>query len=220
MTEYIRTYIRTCEGYGWEGGPSFSTRIVQKANGRERRNADWANAHYFFSLPFNNITQPQYVPILEMYLNRMGAWGCFLFRNPLDWWAQDAIFATAEPGQTEFQLGKMCIKDGVSFFRKIYALYLPDDSNPENAAESDIEVTANGSPVSVTVDPDRGVIVTDSPMSGGEVMRWTGGFSHWVRFNSDKLPFSIDNKSGEDYVVNGTVDLMEIHAPEDLSSSS
>lgn len=218
MTEYVKAYIATCEGYGWEGGPQFSTRIITKANGRERRNADWSQPMYGFNLPFNNIKQPQYVPVLEMFLNRVGAWGVFLFRNPLDYVADDEVFATAEAGQTEFQLGKWAIKDGATFFRHVYALYEPDPTDPGDAVESIVTVTADDSPISVLVDHERGKIITD-PMTGGEILRWSGGFSHWVRFQNDSLPFTIDNRSGEDYVVNGSIGLHELPPPEASDSS-
>ena len=51
-------------------------------------------------------------------------------------------------------------------------------------------------------------------MVGGEILRWSGSFSVWVRFDNDRLPFSIDSRSGGDFVVNGSVDLLEMPPPE------
>lgn len=218
MSDYIRAFIATCEAFGWEGGPSFNTRIVTKANGRERRNADWDQPQHAFTAPFMNILQEQYAPIKEMHLNRRGAWGCFLYRNRLDDTATNELFAVAEPGQTEFQLSKWSVLDGVAYQRKVFALYTPDPDSPGVALESPISITADGTPIAATVDPDRGLVVT-APMSGGEIMRWTGQFSLWVRFRSDSLPFSIDNKSGGQFVVNGSVDLLEMPPPDEPTSS-
>lgn len=212
MSEYLKAYIPACEAYGWEGGPEHRTRIVQLRSGRERRNAEWVQPQHFFSLPFQNISQPQYAPIKQMHMNRQGRLGVFLYQDRSDFTADDDLFAVAEAGQTTFQLGKWSIIEGVSYYRNVTALYTP---NPDGtAANSTILITSNGSPAPAhTLDRDRGIVVFDAPLSGGQTLRWSGEFSLWVRFDNDRLPFSIDNRSGQDYVMNGQVDLLEMPPP-------
>ena len=224
MSEYVQAYIKTCEAYGWSGGPGFNTRIVPKLNGRERRNADWDQPQHSYEVPFQNITQPLYAPIKQMHLHRRGAWGVFLYRDRLDWQAEDELFAVAEAGQDEFQLAKTSVIDGVAYLRYVYALYVPDPassaSSYQEAADSDVAITVDGTPTSAyTLDRDRGTVLFDPPMAGGEVLRWSGTFSLWVRFQNDKLPFSIDNRSGGQYVTNGSVQLLEMPPPELTESS-
>lgn len=215
--EYIRAYIPTCESFGWDGGPSASTRIVSMANGRERRNAQWSQPQHFFSLPFLNIRQQQYIPIKQMHLNRRGRWGVFLYYDRSDPAASDDIFAVAEVGQTEFQLAKYSIIDGVSYRREVHALYRPLADG--TAQEVTPEITVNGvATTAFVVDHDTGTVVFDAPLTGGEVLRWSGQFSIWVRFDNDRLPFSIDNKSGDEFVLNGTVELIEMAPPTEQSS--
>lgn len=214
MSEYLRAFIPGCEGYGWEGGPEHRTNIVQLRSGRERRNAAWAQPQHFYSLPFNNITQSQYAPIKQMHMNRRGRWGVFLYRDPLDDTASDDLFAVADAGQDTFQLGKWSIIEGVSYYRHVTALYAPGADG--SAVEAAPTITVDETPTSAfTADHDRGVIVFNTPMSGGEILRWTGPFAVWVRFDNDRLPFSIDNRSGGGYVVNGQVDLLEMPPPEE-----
>lgn len=213
MSEYLRAYIPACEGYGWDGGPEHRTNIVQLRSGRERRNAEWVQPQHFFSLPFTNITQPQYAPIKMMHMNRRGRWGVFLYRDWSDYTASNELFAVAEPGQDEFQLGKWSVIDGVSYYRHVTALYSPNDDG--SSSDSVISITSDGSAApSYTLDRDRGIVVFDSPFSGGEVLRWSGEFSLWVRFDNDRLPFSIDNKSAGEFVMNGSVDLLEMPPPQ------
>lgn len=215
MSEYLKAYIRTVEAFGWEGGPEFSTNIVQLRSGRERANAAWAQPRFFFSLPYQNIrARDQYAAIYEMFMVRRGRWGKFLYQSPIDPLnsADEAIFAVAEAGQTEFKLGKWSIVDGVSFYHEVDALCAPGVNGA--AVNIDPVITANGSPITpVTIDHDRAVITT-APMAGGEVLAWSGQFSFWVRFDNDRLPFSIDNRSGDDYVVNGSADLIQTPPPE------
>lgn len=209
---YIRKYISTCEGYGWTGGPVFNTRIVRMATGRERRNAEQDQPQHVFSVPFNNISQSQYIPIKQMHLNRRGQWGCFLFLDRLDDVADDEFFAVAVGGDTEFQLSKWSIQDGVGYQSKVQAIYSPDANG--DPVDSPVTITVNGSPTTAyTLDRDTGVITFTSPRTAGQVLRWSGNFSRWVRFARDDLPFSIDNKSGGEFVVNGSVELMEMPPP-------
>lgn len=217
---YIRRFIPACEGYGWTGGPGFETRIVRKLNGRERRNADMDQPEHSYSLPFQGLTQLQYAPIKRMHLNRRGAWGVFLYRDPLDDTAVDELLAIAAPGQTTFQLAKESDLDGVPYSRLIRALYEPDPAEPGGALESVIQITKDGAPfASFSVDYDSGQVIT-SPMVGGEVLRWSGRFALWVRFVSDKLPFTIINHGADGYFIEGSIDLLEQPPPVEISSTT
>lgn len=201
---YLRAQIEACESFGWEGGPEFKTRIVQMANKRERRNAEWAQPRHRYELPFQNIDPSDYASIKQMHLVCRGMLHTFLYRDPLDNTASNEVFAVGDGGQVEFQLSKPSVIDGVTYLRNVYALNDPVD----------IEVTVDGSPASGhTVDPDRGLVVFDTAPAEGAVLRWSGPFLVWVRFDSDWLPFSIDNKTEAGYASNGTVSLVEDNPP-------
>ena len=218
---YVRAYIPTCETYGWTGGPVFSTRIVTRQNGRENRNADWAQPQHEFALPFQGLTQDQYVPIKRMHLNRRGAWGVFLYRDRLDSEADQEVFAIAEAGQDTFQLLKNSTINGVGYQRLVRALYRPDPADPGQALDSDIVIRVDGAPTTAfTLNRDTGEVVFDAPMTGGELLDWSGVFSIWVRFVSDKLPFTIVNRGSATFYVEGSIDLLEMAPPVQIESSS
>lgn len=214
MSIYIRKYISTCEGFGWQVAPTYNTRIVPMRNKSERRNAEWDQPRHQFTVPFNNILQPAWVPIKRMHMNRRGAWGAFLYSDPLDHTAVDEVFAIAVAGEDTFQLAKRSEIEGVDYFREVDAIYEPGDDG--DAEIPTLVVYVDGTPTTAyTLNHDTGQIVFDTPMTGGEVLSWTGPFSVWVRFENDALPFSIDNKSGGHFVVNGTVSLIQVRAPAD-----
>lgn len=216
---YVRAFIATCEGYGWTGGPGFSTDIQQLRSGRESRNGDWAQVQHFYSTNFLNITQQQYAPIKQMHIVCMGRLHCFLYRDWSDYQADDAVFATAQAGQSEFQLSKISTIDGVSYQRNVYALYQPGAGG--EAVEAVPTITVDNVPTTAfEVDHERGLVVFDAPMAGGEVLRWSGPFAVWVRFDNDRLPFSIDNKSAGEFVMNGSIDLLEMFPPLPEADSS
>ena len=203
---YLRAQIEACEAFGWEGGPEFRTRIVEMQNKRERRNADWAEARHRFTLPFQNIDPERYANIKQMHLVCRGMLHAFLYSDPLDSTADDQLFAVGDGTQTEFQLSKLSVIDGVTYQRNVYAL---PDSTP------DFEVTANDSPVvAYTLDRDRGLITFDSAPPNGALLRWSGPFLVWARFNQDWLPFSIGNRTADGFAHNGSVDLIEVPPPE------
>lgn len=193
---YIRAYLETCEGYGWEGGPEFSTRVTTMANGFERRNADWAEARRKFSLPFLNLSRERYLPILNMFYAARGQLHCFLYRDPLDHEATDEFIGLGDGVEVEYQLSKLTNVDGFIYQRNVYAI--PDSEN--------IVVTVNNVVTAVTVDKDRGTILFASPPALNAQIRWSGIFDLWVRFNSDYLPFSLDAPDAR----NGQVELIEM----------
>lgn len=220
MDTHIREYIRACEAYGWEGGPEFNTSITTMVNKGEKRNADWSQSRFFASLPFMNIRQDIYQNILDMFEDRMGRWGAFLYRNPAMHNAVDAVFGEGDGVTDEFQLGVMAGRQGRERFRFVYALYIPEPNSDGEATESTITVYVDDTPTAVTIDYDRGRIYFDTPPMDGQVLSWTGPYSHWVRFDNDRLPFSIDNRIEEGYALNGSVDLIQVEPPLPESSAS
>lgn len=222
---YLRKYIPACETFGWVGGPEFFTRIVEMRNGRERRNAEWANARHRFQLPYGNLSSADYAKIKSHHLVCRGRLHNFLYQDRLDHVAQAAVFGVAEPGQTTFQLGKTSELDGVSYFREVNCLYRPDPNPPEDQPGASIEVVpivmVDGTPTTAfSIDPDTGAGEFDSPLTGGEVLTWSGEFSIWVRYDNDHLPWSIDNRfASGPYAISGTVDLIEMPPPVPETSS-
>lgn len=207
---YLRAYIEKCPGFGWQGGPSFKTRIVSMANGRERRNAEQAYARHAYSAPFRNISPADYANIKQMHLVCRGMLHAFKFRDQLDYAsgpdgvapAQPEVFGAGDGAQTVFQLRKISTLSGVSYTRNVYAI-------------RSAVVTVNGVASAPTIDMDRGTVTFAAAPAAAAVLRWTGEFDIWVRFNQDDLPFSIDNKSPKNGVlVNGSVDLIEVPPPE------
>lgn len=194
---YLRAEIEECPAYGWQGGPNFKTLIVSMASGRERRNAEWAQARHSYSTPFLNITKPQYRNIKQMHYVCRGMLHNFLFKDELDFEADEDFFGVGDGVQTEFQLGKISTIDGVSYERNVYYI-MPGAT-----------VTVDGAAASPTIDPDRGTATFSPAPADGAVLRWSGEFRLWVRFNQDALPFSLDNINA----VNGTVDLIEVPPP-------
>jgi uncharacterized protein (TIGR02217 family) len=210
---HLLAFIPQCEAYGWNGGPEFKTRIRVLQNGRERRNADWASARHRYNLPFQNIGPEGYAGIRQLFEVCRGMLHTFLYRDPLNAVAVDEVFAVSD-GRGTYQLSTLSIVDGVSYQRPVYALFVPGDDG--TAIPVDPVVTADGAPITVVVDHERGT-VTRSPDPPGDVLRWSGEYAVWARFNHDWLPMSIDNRRADGHAINGAVELIEDAAPEAAS---
>lgn len=205
---YINKYLLdVCQAYGWQGGPGFKTTIVEMSNGRENRNAEWAQAKHQYQVPFNNITKPDYATIKSAHMLCRGQLHAFRFRDMLDYQATNEAFGVGNGVRVEFQLLKQSLQDGVSYQRLVFA---PDPT---------IQIRVNNVVTSATVDYERGTVTFAVAPSNGAGLTWTGTFGVWVRFNQDYLPFSIDNGSdATTKYMNGTVDLIEVPAPPEETS--
>lgn len=200
---YINEYLlEPCAAYGWQGGDGFKTTIVEMNNGRENRNAEWAQAKHQYQVPFNNILKSDYIVIKSAHMLCRGQLNAFRFRDELDYEASNEIFGEGDGVTTEFQLLKQSLQDGVSYQRLVFA---PDVGTV---------IRVNGSINGATVDYERGTVTFSPAPADGTALTWTGTFGVWVRFNQDYLPFSIDNGSGTgERFINGSVDLIEVQAP-------
>lgn len=220
MQTYIRNYIKACEAYGWEGGPSFNTDIAEMQNKAEKRNAKWSQSRFFASLPFQNIPQGGWDNIADMFEDRKGRAGTFLYMNRLRNTVEDHVFGVGNGSQDEFQLTYVNSR-GIP--HNVYALYVPEEDSNGDAQESEVTIYVNDAPTTaVTIDHDRGRVIFDSPPGMGVVLSWSGRFSHWVRFDQDRLPASIDNRRADGYAINLSVDVIEVNPPKpgEIGSSS
>ena len=197
---YINDYIKRCPAFGWEGGPGFSTQIVDLANGRERRNAQWSRVRHKYSLPFQNIRPDAYMGIKQMHLTCRGRLHAFRFRDALDHMAIAEPFAVADGTRVTYQLLKQSVIDGVQYAREVFAVV-------------DAQVFIDGVETAAAGDVRRGLVTFAVPPAAGAILTWSGTFDVWVRFDQDDLPFSIDNANAQGYFINGTVTLIEVPPP-------
>lgn len=194
---YLRAEIEQCPTFGWQASPTFKTLIVPMLSGRERRNADWAYARHSYSIRFLNISKEAYRGVKQMHYVCQGKTNCFQFKDELDFEADNEVFDTGNGVKTVFQLRKLSAIDGVTYDRNCYVI------------RPGAVITDNGSMVSPTIDEDRGTVTFGVAPTSGHVLRWSGEFAIWVRFDQDDLPFSLDAPNA----VNGTVNLIEVPPP-------
>lgn len=198
MTAFA-TVLDITPAYGWQGGPGFNTRITQLKNGHERRNANWDQVRHHFTLPFQNITDAAYLLRLKsVFLAMRGQTHSFLAKDWSDYRATGESLGNAPAGTTAVQLQKVATFGSATYTRTI--------TKPKAGAV----VYQAGVAKSGTLDTATGLFTPDTAWTEGQALTWTGEFYVPVRFASDLLPMSIDNRSGSQYVMNGSIELVEV----------
>lgn len=199
MTAYA-TELDICPAYGWQGGPELNTRIVSLRNGHERRNARWSQVRHRFVLPLQNVQNQAYLTDLKAaFLAMRGQLHSFLVKDYSDFEAVAASLGNAPAGSTPVQLQKVSTFGSASFEREI--------TKPKAGT---VTVYQAGVAKAGTVDTTTGWFTPSTAWSEGSALTADFEFYVPVRFASDLLPMTIDNRTGAEYVMNGAVELIEV----------
>lgn len=191
--------IEPTPGFGFVGGPEFNTNIQTQANGHESRNADWDICRHFYTAPFKNISAAAYRKIKKVFLVCRGRNHTFLHRDWGDFEAIGEQFGVGDGVTTVFQLSKLStLSGGGSYLRTITKPELP------------IVVKVSSVVTGATVSALTGLVTFAAAPANGALLTWTGTFFVQVRFDLDKLPYSLDDKSSADFITNGSITLLEV----------
>ena len=192
--------IAQIPGFTFQGGPEFSTNVQNLQSGAESRNADWAQCRHKYTAPFLNITNAAYLAIKDVFLVCQGKTHSFLHKDWGDYLANDAQFGIGDGATKVFQLSKVSKVAGTS------ATYTRVVNKPLVGATFKV----NGVPTAATYDIYTGLVTFAAAPADGAVLTWTGEFRVQVRFDIDYLPFTLDDKSGNTFIMNGSIDLYEV----------
>lgn len=195
---HIDEYLAPCAAYAFEIATEFQTRVVTRRNKYESRNADWDQVRHTATAPFNNLQNDGFLEIKRMFLACRGRLHTFKLEDPADHEAANEIFGVGDGVTTVFQLRKVSTAGSESYEREVY---LP---------RAGATFTKNGVTVVPTYSQTTGQVTFAVAPPAGHVLRWTGEFDLKVRFQNDSLGFSIDNRSRGSYVMNGSVELLEV----------
>lgn len=210
---HLDAYIEKCPGFAWEGAPNWNTQITRLKNKRTRRNSNWSQPEWRFTVPFNANFPQHYDQVMGMFMVCRGRKHFFRVRNWLRYKAVNWLFAVGDGATTEFQLGLLHQVAGQSVLEEFHALSL-DVEAPEP------QVFVNGSPVTAAFNDRTGRVQFAVAPADGALLTWSGWFDYWVAFASDDFPASIDNKSDDEFITTFTADLEEVEPPEEEGFSS
>lgn len=195
---FIDYRIDDCVAPGFSGGPSWNTTIVNNEGGFESRIQNWSMPHYQYTADYSVLEADQQNEIRDAFIAARGRRDSFRFKDHGDYQAVDQSLGTGNGTSTPRQLVKFYTFGPTTFTRNIL-LPIP----------SSLVVTANGTPIAVTVNDETGMVTPTSPWPNGQILLASYEFDVRVRFGSDFYPFTMPQRN----LAQVSVDLVEALTP-------
>lgn len=193
--------LDTCPTYGWSRGPFVEVQIKRLVSGREKRKPQSNLRLHTFMLPFAYITDQQYLDdINNAFIALHGPTDSFLCKDWMDYRANEQVIGVAPSGSTPVQLVRTYSFHGLVTYTREITKPLANGV-----------IRSNGVVKAGTIDPLTGLFTPTAPWTPGQILTWTGEFRVPVRFDQMSLPSTIDNRSGDNLLANGSVSLIEVY---------
>ena len=188
-----------CPAFGWQGGPSIDVLIKRLVSGREKRKPQSFVRLHSYVLPFQNVTDMDYLNYVKSAFMALGGpTDSFLVKDYSDFLAVNEPLGLAPAGSTPVQLLRTYSFGAASHSRTI--------TKPLAGAV----ISQNGTPKAGTLDTLTGLFTPTTPWTPAAVLAWDGEFRVPVRFDQMTLMSTVDNKSGLEFIVNGSATLLEV----------
>lgn len=194
---FIEERLLDCVSYGTIYGERFRTDIATMRNKSESRNMEWSESRGEFTLVFAALTEPDRAEVMRVFRVCRGRGIGFRMKNWVDYKASDEALGV---GAGEDQSYQMTITANSGSYKTTKTIRKP--------VMGTIQVKADGVPVAANIDYRAGIITTNAPI--GAVLTWSGEYDIPVRFDSDDIQWSVDNRSGDTYVMGSDVQIVEL----------
>jgi uncharacterized protein (TIGR02217 family) len=181
--------------YGFSGGPTWRTDVVQLRSGIERRNQVRIRPLHKFSGSFDSREQAVLDELIAAFNACAGMAFGFRFKDWMDFEAQDVRVGFGTGAAQVIQLAKPYVFGP----RTTYV--------PIRKPNADHSITANGVPIAHTVDTTTGLLTLTAPAAS--VIRWTGTFDRPMRFSSDDFSGTINTYGSHTISANLTEDMSQ-----------
>lgn len=198
---FIDAELELIPGYGWQGGPEFTTTVKALRSGEERRNAEAAYPRHRYLMPMQNIAGDMYLQKLkDAFLVARGRTHSFKIKDHSDYTLTNEYIGVGDGTKTAFQITKTSTFGSQTYTRLI------------TKPVAGLVVYVDGVATAATVDVATGVVTFAAAPADGAIIRVTGEFRVCVRFTSDSLMMSLDNRFRDGRAaMNGTVELVEVY---------
>lgn len=179
---------------GTQGGPTWATRQVELANGVVRRNASRSRPQYRYAILYQNLSPADHKAVIDAFNACRGAAFGFRLRDPAENTVTAMDFAIGTGASQSVQLSITYVWGAQSIVR------------PIRKPNAGVVITANGTPISATVDTTTGIATFTA--TAGHVIRWSGTFDVPVRFEADQMIWDFD-RAANSLILSADVPLVE-----------
>lgn len=179
--------------YGFEGGPGYSTGLVDLENGFEDRDSEWKYPKHEYSASFGDIDDPDRDAIIATFHTVRGRRHSFLFKDWNDYTATLAplqvtaeYFGTTNPVQ---------LYKTYTFMNAPYDPAEPYTIRPVQALKEAVIYAADQvTEIPGTLNLLTGQFTPTDPWADAVTeYYWSGEFYVWVRFDADYNPMTINS---------------------------
>lgn len=155
--------------------PGFNTKILPAVSGKETRAAFQLTPIWTITLPFDYLSQADYLSLSGFFMTVRGRWDSFLLNADLDSVALDMSFGAGNGSTTAFQLSRTMggFVEAVQNVGGVSAI---------KAAGS--VVSGSGYSVGAT-----GIVTFNSAPANGAALTWSGTYYYRCRFEQDVADF-------------------------------
>lgn len=177
---YINAILDERIDYGFDGGPEYSTTVVDLENGLEQRDSAWIYPRHKYTAQFGNLDDDDRDTIIEVFHACRGRRHSFKFK---DW---NDFEASHEP---------LNVPVGTTQSIQLYKTYnfgAAYTIRPIQAVATDVIVYNGSTPVAGLLDTETGMFTPSAAWAAGSYT-WSGSFYVWVRFNDDYNSFTINS---------------------------
>jgi len=183
---------------GAQGGPEFATVIQESVSGQEQRVKVWAKCRARYDIAYSvlNSEDPigSYKAVLALFYAHNGRLRPFRFKDWSDYQAQDDIFAVGDGSTTAFQISKLydpslillSLPGSITYRREIYLFA----TTPVIRVNGILQTVGTDYTMSET-----GLLTFITPPPNGHLLTWSGEFDIPVRFDTDRLPVTMNVNS-------------------------
>ena len=186
---------------GAEGGPAFSTAVVETVAGREVRNADWSAARLRWNVATGLRRRADVEALIAFFRARMGRAHGFRFKDWSDFAAASQVLGTGDGALTTFQLVKRYGSGGVTATR----ILTRPVAGTVKVYRDEVEALSGWS-----VDLATGLVTFASPPADGVAITADCAFDVPVRFDTDALRLTLQSYELGEW---GEIPVVELREP-------
>lgn len=186
---FLETRLSDRVAIGFQSIPFYSTRIVSLDNGKEKRNVNWTKAKRRYTAVYANFTPAQFAELLQCFHAVQGSAYSFRFKDWMDYQADMvAIGNTPGANTTPVQLVKTYTFGANTQTRTITKPVAGTIAVYQDNGAGTFVLKAG------TTDPTTGLFTPSTAWTAGRALKASFEFDVPVRFASDEMPSSWDNK--------------------------
>lgn len=181
--------------FGFEGGGTYLTTVVELKSGLTSRNAERSLPLHRYKVPYDSLTDAQRATMVAAFNACLGRLHAFRFKDFADYSASGEVIGTAVGGTDEtMQLIKTYSFGSASTVRNIV-----------KPVAGTVQLYEDGVPLASSVDTTTGIVTFTS--TAGKVITADFQFDVPVRFEDDALALLLFNKSAHAVDINLVEDL-------------